>query len=433
MEAISTTERRASAGVCRGADARRDASAPKGIAAKRNARRRSGLGLGATEISALGGAMGPQEVEASQPLVGLPTLGGEAVLLLELLPGGARLVPLLLALEQPGLAVQTLALGAGLDQRLEARERALEIALRLERDGLAFQREHAEGVVGSGLGQEGLVEGERGVVVALVEADVGQRQGGGEAGGRVGVARADRLEGLGQRGPPLLLRGEGFFALRGFGLTHGAVDQRQGLRERPTRHGVHADAPAIHQETDDHEDEEQPPDGDGRFAGILAGPGEPAARGTGELVRRSQFAPLHLLVQDPCLLRGLQARKRKKTVSGRQRRSRRPAYLCASVVPERMPVASTRWASMEPMGALVVTFKGMRFSSRVIQSRAWRAVSSSTSPKRRTSTTAVRKVPNSVSSASVRRVSASTSTGLLRTTARKRSFSPGLGRRARIR
>src|SRR5690606_26130460 len=229
IEAISTTERRASAGFRRGGANAREASAATGMAKVKARRRRRPKTP--PRRSALGGlgAMGPREVQAGQPAVGLPPLRGQAVLLLELRPGLSSLVPLLLALVDPRLAVERPALQPGLRHLLEGDQGANEVALSLQRQGLALQREGAEGVVGGRLFEEGLVKRERGVVVALGVANVGQRQGGGQTGGRPAVIRSDRLEGLGQRLAALGLAGEGFLPLAGL-LPHRAVDEGQGLR-----------------------------------------------------------------------------------------------------------------------------------------------------------------------------------------------------------
>src|SRR5690606_41790125 len=77
-------------------------------------------------------------------------------------------------------AVHTLSLHDALPIFLEGDQGANEVALSLQRQGLALQREGAEGVVGGRLFEEGLVKRERGVVVALGVANVGQRQGGGQ-------------------------------------------------------------------------------------------------------------------------------------------------------------------------------------------------------------------------------------------------------------
>src|SRR5690606_19679733 len=102
IEAISTTERRASAGFRRGGANAREASAATGMAKVKARRRRPKTPPRRSALGGLG-AMGPREVQAGQPAVGLPPLRGQAVLLLELRPGLSSLVPLLLALVDPRL------------------------------------------------------------------------------------------------------------------------------------------------------------------------------------------------------------------------------------------------------------------------------------------------------------------------------------------
>src|SRR5690606_779758 len=158
IEAISTTEWRLPSPVREGRSReRRAASAPSGsatsAATSTGSQAPPALPRGR---SALGG-IGMREVEAGEALGGLASLEGEPVVLLEFVPSGPGLVPLLLLLEQAGLAVEPLGLGAGLRERGEGRDRRLDLPLRLEREGLALQGEDAA-VVLLGAGEVGVVE-----------------------------------------------------------------------------------------------------------------------------------------------------------------------------------------------------------------------------------------------------------------------------------